>query len=183
VAVTANNNIAFEAIRPYSATQSGASMTDLTTTATKKAIMNHGNLILLFGMMGSCISSYLFFHYHYSFLMTAFGYSLQAMSFAALTLAALSPSSYLHQVKIPGAAPLALWSYAIYLVHKPLMVLTDKALLNLEITHSSLTALVTISASILGGWILYLCVEVPFLKFRDRTAKTRLVPSVIFSLR
>ncbi len=112
--------------------------------------------------------------------MTALGYPLLAISFTALTIAALSPTSYLHQIKIPGAARLALWSYAIYLVHKPLMVLTDKTLLNLGIAHSSLTALFTIGVSIFGGWVLYVCVEAPFLKFRDRATKTQFVPSVSF---
>jgi peptidoglycan/LPS O-acetylase OafA/YrhL len=143
-------------------------------------MMKLGNLILFFGIASSSISCYLFFHYHYSLLMTALGYPLLAISFTALTIAALSPASYLHQIKIPGTAQFALWSYAIYLVHKPLMVLTDKVLLNMGITHSSLTALFTISVSIFGGWVLYVCVEAPFLKFRDRPTKTRFAPSVSF---
>ena len=143
-------------------------------------IMKRGNLILLFSMVSSSISCYLFFQYHYSFLMTALGYPLLAISFTALTLAALSPTSYLHQVKIPGTTHLAVWSYAIYLVHKPIMVITDKVLLHLGIGHSSLTALFIIVVSIFSGWVLYVCVEAPFLKFRDRFPRTRFVPSVSF---
>jgi peptidoglycan/LPS O-acetylase OafA/YrhL len=135
-------------------------------------IIEKGNLILLFGVSSSIITLYLFAQYHYSLFMTALGYPLLAISFAALTLAALSPSSYLHTIKIPGAANLAVWSYAIYLAHKPIMVMTHKALLQLGISLPSLSVIIIIFISIFSGWLLYTCVETPFLKIRDKYLKT-----------
>lgn len=135
-------------------------------------ITERGNLILLIGIIGSGISFYMFLHYHYGFFMTAFGYPLLAMSFAALTLAALSPSSYLHNVRIPGAATLAVWSYAIYLIHKPISVIVYSELTKWRISASSLFAIITIVfVSLISGGLLYVFIETPFLKLRDKIGK------------
>ena len=139
-------------------------------------IIEKGNLILLFGVSSSIITLYLFSQYHYSLFMAAWGFPLLAISFAALTLAALCPSSYLHNIKIPGAANLAVWSYAIYLAHKPLMVMTHKALLQWGVTLPSLSVLPIIFISIFSGWLLYTCVETPFLKMRDKYFKITSIP-------
>ena len=135
-------------------------------------IIEKGNLIFFFGVSSGAITLYFFTQYHYSLFMSAIGFPLLAFSFAALTLAALSPSSYLHHIKIPGAENLAIWSYATYLVHKPLMVMTHKALLQWGITRPSLSVLIIMFVSILGGWLLYTCVEEPFLKIRDKYFRT-----------
>lgn len=128
-----------------------------------------GNWMLLFGLIGSSMVCYGFAHHHYSFFMTAFGYPLLAISFAALTIAALSPNSYFHRMKIPGASTLAVWSYAIYLIHKPISVLVYHALARFGIEPSSLLAVITVMLSSIGsGYLLYTVVEVPFLRIRDR---------------
>ncbi|MBI2786222.1 MAG: acyltransferase [Legionella longbeachae] len=134
-------------------------------------VIEKGNLILLFGVGSSIITLYLFSQYHYSLFMTALGFPLLAISFAALTLAALCPSSYLYKIKIPGTANIAIWSYAIYLTHKPLMVVTHKVLLQWGITFPSLSILIIAFVSIFSGWLLYTCVEAPFLKVRDKYFK------------
>jgi peptidoglycan/LPS O-acetylase OafA/YrhL len=132
-------------------------------------IIARGNLILLLGILGSSITFYLFLHYYYGFFMTAFGYPLLAVSFAALTLAALSPSSYLYKARIPGAASLAVWSYAIYLIHKPLSVITYAALIKWGMNPSSFyTVAIIMFVILLFGWLLYMCIETPFLKLRDK---------------
>ncbi|WP_395010433.1 acyltransferase family protein, partial [Undibacterium sp.] len=89
--------------------------------------LKHGHLSLLGGAILTAVAMYLFTFYSYvdgqGFLWftTTFGYSLLAAGFVLLTLAGLSPNSYLYRWRIPGASILALWSYALYLVHKPLM--------------------------------------------------------------
>ena len=134
-----------------------------------------GNFILIFGLIGSTIAGYLFFQYHFSLLMAAIGYPLLAISFAALTIAALSPTCYLHNIKIPGAASLAFWSYAIYLVHKPLMVITNTMLLKLNVTNPSLVVFIAMLVSVFSGWLLYFCIEAPILRFRDKLSKTSII--------
>jgi hypothetical protein len=53
------------------------------------------------------------YFFDYGFLTTALGYSLMALSFAVLVVAALSPGSTLYRLRIPGAYHTALWSYSI----------------------------------------------------------------------
>jgi peptidoglycan/LPS O-acetylase OafA/YrhL len=107
--------------------------------------------------------------YGYGFFMTAFGYSLVAMCFAILVVAALSPNSLLHRVRVPGAAQLAAWSYAIYLSHKAVAFILQKQLAGYSVASNSLVAVLLISiASAIVGWLLYRAVETPFMNLRDR---------------
>ncbi|WP_419419269.1 hypothetical protein ACNVED_12095 [Legionella sp. D16C41] len=135
-------------------------------------ITEKGNLILLFGIIGSGTVFYLFLKFQYSLFVTALGYPLLGISFAALTLAALSQNSYLYKIRIPGAATLAAWSYAIYLIHKPISVLIYRAFSNTGVDASSLALILIITfANIVAGWLLYTFIEAPFLKLREKIGK------------
>jgi peptidoglycan/LPS O-acetylase OafA/YrhL len=104
-----------------------------------------------------------------AFVASTFGFSLVAASFALLTLAALSPHSLLNRVRIPGAASLALWSYAVYLVHKPVFMALRPELASRHIDAGApLTIAAVMAAGIVGGWLLYQLVETPFMRLRAR---------------
>ena len=104
-----------------------------------------------------------------AFLASTFGFSLVALSFALLTCSALSPSSLLNRVRIPGAASLAVWSYAVYLVHKPVFMALRPQLERWRIDPGApLTIVVVMAAGIAGGWLLYRLVETPFMRLRAR---------------
>lgn len=104
-----------------------------------------------------------------AFTASTFGFSLVAISFALLTCAALSPGSLLDRLRIPGAASLALWSYAVYLVHKPVFMLLRPELASRGIDPgAALTIAAVMAAGILGGWVLYRVVETPFMRLRAR---------------
>ena len=109
--------------------------------------------------------------YGWGFFMTTFGYSLVALSFSLLVAAALSPSARLMQWRIPGAGRIALWSYAIYLSHKPLAMFLGRQLDPLALSDAAKLALITL-ACIAVGALLHRLVEAPFMALRDR-----LVPS------
>jgi peptidoglycan/LPS O-acetylase OafA/YrhL len=103
------------------------------------------------------------------FLASSFGFSLIASSFALLTCAALSPASLLNRLRIPGAASLALWSYAIYLVHKPVFMALYPELERRGIDPGApLTAAAVMAVGVLGGWLVYWLVETPFMRLRAR---------------
>jgi peptidoglycan/LPS O-acetylase OafA/YrhL len=103
------------------------------------------------------------------FLANTFGFSLVAASFGLLTCAALSPSCLLNRVRIPGAASLALWSYAVYLVHKPVFMALRPELVERGIDPSApLTIVAVMAAGVFGGWLLYRLVETPFMRLRAR---------------
>jgi len=133
-------------------------------------VLRHGNMLLaaglalaaaiLYGVMNEAPSA---------FLASAFGFSLLACSFALLTCSALSPGSLLNRLRIPGAASLALWSYAIYLVHKPVFMALRPELERRSIDPGApATIAAVMAAGILGGWVLYRLVETPFMRLRER---------------
>lgn len=138
-------------------------------------LLRRGNLLLIAGLISVGIMFYLFHNYTYvegygrPFWIITFGYSLLAISFAILVLAALSENSILHHMRIPGAASLALWSYATYLIHKPLFQVLKAPLMEYGINTDAWAGMAIIMAlSIFCGWALYYCVETPFMKLRSR---------------
>lgn len=132
-------------------------------------LTSRGNWTLLFGLAGSAVAFYLFFDDHYGYRITVFGYPLLAASFSLLIVAALSPGGLLHRLRVPGAASLALWSYAIYLTHKQLCIMLRGELADIGIGPDGAPGVaLMIAASVLAGWLLYRLVETPFMLLRDR---------------
>lgn len=128
-----------------------------------------GNWTLAAGVALTALTWHYLLEDHYGYTMTVYGYPLLGLSFCLLLLAALSPGSLLQRWRVPGAASLALWSYAIYLTHKQLCVLLREPLVEQGWGPESWQALLIMgAASVLAGWLLYLLVETPFMKLRDR---------------
>jgi peptidoglycan/LPS O-acetylase OafA/YrhL len=136
-------------------------------------ITRHGQRVLAIGAVATGALLYLECRfndiegYGYTFTLTAVGYSLLAVSFAVLVTAALSPSSWLHRVRIPGAYHIALWSYSIYLSHKAVMMILRRLLQPFDVAPFVLVCVIAI-ASVLIGALLYWLVESPFMAIRAR---------------
>ncbi len=129
----------------------------------------HGNRTLALGLASTAVTFYLLINHHYSFAMTVFGFPMLALSFSLLILAALSERSVLRSVRIPGAASIALWSYAIYLTHKQACLIVARELKPHGYGPEDLVTLLAATfATILAGWLLYVCVESPFMRLRER---------------
>ena len=124
----------------------------------------HGNWLLAAGAGVTALAFVLFLRDHFGFAMSVFGYPLLGMGFALLLLAALSPGSLLARWRIPGLGPIALWSYSIYLTHKQLCILLAERFAPDAPLHIALM----VAASVLAGWLLYVLVEAPFMRLRDR---------------
>jgi peptidoglycan/LPS O-acetylase OafA/YrhL len=103
----------------------------------------------------------------YLLFMTVFGYPLLALLFAVAVVAALSPSSPISRVRIPGAYHLALWSYSIYLSHKAVGSLLARVLGPLGASPWVLFIAVAV-VSVAVGALLYYLIEQPFMRLRDR---------------
>jgi peptidoglycan/LPS O-acetylase OafA/YrhL len=133
-------------------------------------ILRHGNALLVAGLAMSAAVLYgITNDVPTAFAASTFGFSLVAASFALLTCSALSPGSILNRARIPGAASLALWSYAIYLVHKPVFMALRPELISRRIDPGApLTIAAIMAAGILGGWVLYRVIETPFMQLRAR---------------
>jgi peptidoglycan/LPS O-acetylase OafA/YrhL len=132
-------------------------------------LMGQGRLLLAAGLAVGALALRCFLADHYGFWVTVFGFPLLALGCALLILAALAPASPLHRIRVPGAASLALWSYALYLVHKQVSVLAARALLEAGYGPAHpLTIALALAASVLAGWLLYRLVETPFMRLRER---------------
>jgi peptidoglycan/LPS O-acetylase OafA/YrhL len=133
----------------------------------------HGKLMFAGGCVVTALAFWLFLHDHFGFGVTVFGYPLLALGFSMLIVAALSPASLLRTTRVPGAASLALWSYAIYLTHKQVCILAGNQLRTLGYSPESPAAIALLLAlSVLSGWLLYKLVETPFMALRERHVPT-----------
>lgn len=143
--------------------------------STFERVQQKGNLLLATGLISVGIMFYVFQNYlripgyGFSLWVTTFGYTLLAIAFGILVLAALSPNSLLHRIRIPGATSIALWSYAIYLIH-PIIFHVIKAPLTQYgfDVNTGLSVAIFMLTTVFCGWILYVIVETPFMKLRAR---------------
>lgn len=133
-------------------------------------LLRHGNLLLAAGLaLAASVLYGISNEAPTPFAASTFGFSLVAASFALLTCAALSPACVLNRVRLPGATNLALWSYAVYLVHKPVFMALAPALKQRGIDAGApLTIVLVMAAGVAGGWLLFRLVETPFMQLRAR---------------
>jgi peptidoglycan/LPS O-acetylase OafA/YrhL len=132
-------------------------------------LTRQGNLMGLAGLAVCAVAFCLFVENRYGFMITVFGFPLLALGFSLLIVSAVSEGSVLRSVRVPGAGPLALWSYAIYLLHKQVCVLGARWMA----THghgaeSPVTIVAMLALSVFTGWLLYKLVETPFMTLRER---------------
>jgi peptidoglycan/LPS O-acetylase OafA/YrhL len=145
-------------------------------------ITGYGQRILALGALATGAMLYAIYHGHftddsdYRSFIVCLGFSLVAFAFAILVLAALSPRSWLHRARVPGAYHVALWSYSIYLSHKAVAYIV-----NSQLTHwvlpPGLKPLLIACACVTAGWLLFRLIEAPFMTCRDRLFPTSFSPA------
>ena len=136
---------------------------------TWRRVLAHGNALLVAGVLVIGATFAWFLDDHYGFAQTVFGYPLLALGCSLLILAALAPGSLLHRVRVPGAASLALWSYAIYLTHKSVSMLVAARMAQAGYgAEDAITIAACMVASLAAGWLLFVLVETPFMRLRAR---------------
>ncbi|MDB5962072.1 MAG: acyltransferase [Massilia sp.] len=132
-------------------------------------LTRHGDAALAAAGVLLAAAFYWFLDDRYAFAVTVAGYPLLAAGFGLLLLAALDPDSLLGRTRVPGCQRLALWSYAIYLVHKPLCVMAARPLAAAGFgPQSPVTIVALLALSVLAGALLYYLVESPFMALRAR---------------
>lgn len=134
-------------------------------------LMQRGRLLLALGVVAvggmwtAAVWNYVLPDGSWGFFMTGIGYSAMAWAYALLLVACLAPGHVLSRRSLPGARSLALWSYAIYLTHKPLGHVMKPLLQDLPAWAAfGLTAL----ASVALGGALYHAIERPVMRWRQR---------------
>jgi peptidoglycan/LPS O-acetylase OafA/YrhL len=79
----------------------------------------------------------------------------------------------LNRLHIPGTSSLALWSYAVYLAHKPVFMALHPELQRHGIDPGRpFTIVLVMAAGIMCGWLLFRLVETPFMQWRARLYPT-----------
>ncbi|TFW07277.1 acyltransferase [Oxalobacteraceae bacterium OM1] len=133
-------------------------------------LQRYANVLLVTGLGAASLVLYgLHNDLPNTFVSTTFGFSLVAVSYAVLTCAALSPGCVLNRIRIPGASKLALWSYAVYLAHKPVFMMLHPQLERLHINAGApMTVIAVMASGIFVGWLLFQLVETPFMRLRAR---------------
>jgi len=140
-------------------------------------ILRRGQSALAIGAMMTAAMLCAFYHRHftanetYMFFLAALGYSLLAMAFAVLVVAALCPNSWLYRIRIVGAYHIALWSYSIYLSHKAIAYIVKGQIVRWDLPPVVMLVLITL-ACVASGALLYRFVEVPFMAIRSRRFPT-----------
>lgn len=132
-------------------------------------LTRHGNLLAAAGLAVTGAAFAWFLDDRYGLAPTVFGYPLLALGFSFLIVAAVSRGSLLCGARVPGAGSLALWSYAIYLLHKQVCIMGAAWLAQRGVDpESPLAITVLLALSVLTGWLLYRLVETPFMALRER---------------
>lgn len=132
-----------------------------------------GNLLLIAGL-GVLVGSYHLFgglilsDDFSSLLTTLIGFPLISIGYGLLVVSAISPGSILYRFQLRATASLATLSYSVYLVHK-----MTNHWINTRSAHyfgwsEVETFFICLIAAILGGMLLHLALEKPFLRLRTR---------------
>ncbi len=141
--------------------------------AFKERIITHGNFLLLASLFLLLIAYFQFDGSVLSMKFTSlgtilFGFPLVSFAYGLMVIAALSPISVLYKFQFRPSRMLATLSYSIYLIHKITNHLINTKFTNVSIVKTDQLFLESLFAAVLGGFILHLIVEKPFLIFRDR---------------
>lgn len=133
-------------------------------------LTTNGNFFLSIGVVGYCFVVYMFqIGLPNGFFSVVVNNSVLALSSTALVLSALCKNSWLSRLKIPGAMLLATTSYAIYLTHKSMIHITQIILTHWHLENSDFMVLISsILLSSMCGGLLYIGIERPFLKLRNK---------------
>jgi peptidoglycan/LPS O-acetylase OafA/YrhL len=146
-------------------------------------ITRHGQRTFALGALATASMLYAVYHGHftddyaYRSFIVCLGFSLIAIAFAILVVAALSPGSWLHRVRIPGAYHIALWSYSIYLSHKAMAFIANTQPAQ-RAFPPGIKPLIIACACLAAGWLLYRLVEAPFMAIRARRFPTSFASAV-----
>ena len=142
-----------------------------------RTLTGHGNLLLAKGLAVTALAFWLFLQGRQELPVTVIGFPMLALGFSLLIVAALSREGVLRHMVVPGAGKLALWSYAIYLTHKQLCILAREPLQNMGYGPESAVAITSmVFISVFSGWVLYRCVERPFMALRERYVPSNFKP-------
>jgi peptidoglycan/LPS O-acetylase OafA/YrhL len=130
-------------------------------------LMKRADLLTLSGLVVTATAIWLL-RDHTAFIPIVFGYPLLSVGLACLVASAAGPQSFIGRHRVPGAKAIATMAYSLYLTHKQTYHLVQLVLGKRLHDSPVFTILVFGGAAMVGGAILYLSIERPFIRLRDR---------------
>lgn len=108
------------------------------------------------------------------FVASTISFPLIAFAYGLIVIAAVSPGNALHRMHSRITALVAAVSYALYLIHKIIIHITQLYLSSIHINIDSTPVLLACMAtSLVGASILHVCVERPFMRLRSVILSSR----------
>ncbi len=126
------------------------------------------NALLLLGLAGAVASMVLFQDQIAGLFTTAFGFPLLAASIGLVVVAGSDRKSMIGRFPVPGAGAMAAGAYSVYLSHKAVFRGVQYLRPHVHDQSDALLALLALVLALVVGAILYVSVERPCLKLRDR---------------
>jgi peptidoglycan/LPS O-acetylase OafA/YrhL len=123
---------------------------------------------MMSGLAGVVASSLVFGDQIAGLMGAVIGYPLLALTLAMVVIGASEPASAIGRRAIPGAGAVAAVSYSLYLSHKMVFHAVAAGLITIPAAWKSAEPLIAVILAAPVGAALYLIVERPFLKLRDR---------------
>jgi peptidoglycan/LPS O-acetylase OafA/YrhL len=139
--------------------------------AIKEKINSKGNLLFCIGLVILTITYFLSVE-QFSLTTATFSYPLVSIGYGFLVLAVLCPSCFVNRFNLKVFTILATLSYSIYLTHKQLNHITQDLLTEYDL-NKNLLILICFSVSLIGGFLLHLTIEKPFLWLRDKLLRRK----------
>jgi peptidoglycan/LPS O-acetylase OafA/YrhL len=135
--------------------------------------MSHGYLLLI-GGIALCAWAMWLFADRLSFSASVIGFPLLAIGLGLLIASSLAPSSPLS--KIRGFGLIAALAYSAYLTHKEVIHFVRTHLPRLVEARGWVALIVYFAFSFAAAFVLYLAVERPFLRLRERISRRVTTP-------
>lgn len=133
----------------------------------------YGNLLLLLSLL-VLTGAYFVCSNEASFAASVFGFPLVSTGYGLLVMAAISPTCFLYELRSRIVAKTAALSYALYLIHKIVIHLTQQQLSKAGMAaDSNSMLLISIITCLAAAWLMNFIIEKPVLKWRDRILLTQ----------
>ena len=135
---------------------------------TWRRMARYGNLLIVLGVVVLTGAYYLCYD-EYAYYASVFGFPVVAIGYGLVVSGAISPTSFLYKWHSKATTFIAVLSYSIYLTHKGVIHMTQKAFAGMGMdTSSNLMLVICVISCILGAFVLHIAIEKPFMKLRKR---------------
>lgn len=136
--------------------------------ALKEKTDQAGNSLLIAGLI-MLVLAYFLCEDNTTFYASVYGFPLVSVAFGLIVAGAVAPSSILYHLQSRVTSSLANLSYALYLVHKMIINLSQHIFNSFGIeTDSNVMMILCITACVIAALVLRLTIELPFLRIRDK---------------